>query len=54
MRDGVPRLVAEVADEIESTYHVAYRILMRLETETSLVTLRDPGSNRNLYVWNDA
>lgn len=54
MRDGRPRLVSEVAAEIDTSYQVAYLVLMRLEVETSLTTLREPGSNRNLYVWNDA
>ena len=54
MRDGKPRLVREVAVEVETSAHIAYMTLAKLATETSLRTLREPGSNRNLYVWNDA
>ena len=54
MRDGKPRLAREVAVEIETSAHIAYMTLAKLATETSLRTLREPGSNRNLYVWNDA
>lgn len=53
MRDGKPRLVREVADEVGTTYHIAYLVLMNLALEDSLTTVREPGSNRNLYVWND-
>ena len=54
MRDGKPRLVSEVALEADTSRHVAYLMLMRLETEETLVALREPGSNRNLYVWANA
>ncbi len=54
MRDGRPRLASEVADEIGTSYKHAYVHLALLETETSLKVLRAPGTNKNLYVWNDA
>lgn len=54
MRDGKPRLVDEIAEEVGSVHDVIYRMLTLLTIETSLNVVREPGSKRFLYVWNDA
>ncbi len=54
MRDGRPRLAAEVAEEVGTTCDNAQKTLALLETDTTLIVCRAPGAKRSLYVWNDA